>query len=97
MIYETMKQEQENNMGSRRIIATEEAEEDIRIEGSLRPQSLDEYIGQEKAKNNLKIYIEAAKSRGEALDHVPVSYTHLVSDRKFSSEPAGCDLHLCLY
>ena len=42
-------------MGSRRIIATEEAEEDIRIEGSLRPQSLDEYIGQEKAKNNLKI------------------------------------------
>ena len=70
MIYETMKQEQENNMGSRRIIATEEAEEDIRIEGSLRPQSLDEYIGQEKAKNNLKIYIEAAKSRGEALDHV---------------------------
>ena len=50
-------------MGSRRIIATEEAEEDIRIEGSLRPQSLDEYIGQEKAKNNLKIYIEAAKSR----------------------------------
>ena len=57
-------------MGSRRIIATEEVEEDIRIEGSLRPQSLDEYIGQEKAKNNLKIYIEAAKSRGEALDHV---------------------------
>ena len=57
-------------MGSLRIIATEEAEEDIRIEGSLRPQSLDEYIGQEKAKNNLKIYIEAAKSRGEALDHV---------------------------
>ena len=70
MIYETMEQEQENNMGSRRIIATEEAEEDLRIEGSLRPQSLDEYIGQEKAKNNLKIYIEAAKSRGEALDHV---------------------------
>ena len=57
-------------MGSRRIIATEEAEEDIRIEGSLRPQSLDEYIGQEKAKNNLKIYIEAAKQRGDALDHV---------------------------
>lgn len=75
MIYETMKQEQENNMGSRRIIATEEAEEDIRIEGSLRPQSLDEYIGQEKAKNNLKIYIEAAKSRGEALDHVHVLWT----------------------
>ena len=57
-------------MGSRRIIATEEAEEDIRIEGSLRPQSLDEYIGQEKIKNNLKVYIDAAKARGESLDHV---------------------------
>ena len=39
-------------------------------EGSLRPRTITEYIGQEKAKNNLKIYIEAAKSRGEALDHV---------------------------
>ena len=57
-------------MGSRRIIATEEAEEDIRIEGSLRPQSLDEYIGQEKAKSTLKIYIEAAKQRHDSLDHV---------------------------
>ena len=42
-------------MEKRRIITTEAAEEDIRIEGSLRPRSLDEYIGQEKAKNNLKI------------------------------------------
>lgn len=57
-------------MSDRRIITTDAAEEDIRIEGSLRPQSLTEYIGQEKAKNNLKIYIEAAKSRGEPLDHV---------------------------
>ena len=57
-------------MEKRRIITTEAAEEDIRIEGSLRPRSLDEYIGQEKAKNNLKIYIEAAKTRGEPLDHV---------------------------
>ena len=57
-------------MSNRRIITTDAAEEDIRIEGSLRPQSLAEYIGQEKAKNNLKIYIEAAKSRNEALDHV---------------------------
>ena len=65
-------------MSDRRIITTDAAEEDIRIEGSLRPQSLTEYIGQEKAKNNLKIYIEAAKSRGEPLDHVlSVSYTHL--------------------
>ena len=57
-------------MEKRRIITTEAAEEDIRIEGSLRPRSLDEYIGQEKAKSNLKIYIEAAKTRGESLDHV---------------------------
>lgn len=57
-------------MSNRRIITTDAAEEDIRIEGSLRPQSLAEYIGQEKAKSNLKIYIEAAKSRGEPLDHV---------------------------
>lgn len=53
-------------MEKRRIITTEAAEEDIRIEGSLRPRSLDEYIGQEKAKNNLKIYIEAAKTRERA-------------------------------
>ncbi len=57
-------------MNNRRIITTDAAEEDIRIEGSLRPQSLKEYIGQEKAKSNLKVYIEAAKTRGEALDHV---------------------------
>lgn len=54
----------------KRIITTEVMEEDIRTEYSLRPQTLEEYIGQEKAKNNLKIYIEAAKRRGEALDHV---------------------------
>ena len=54
----------------RRIITTEAMVEDIRTEYSLRPQKLDEYIGQEKAKGNLKVYIEAAKQRGEALDHV---------------------------
>ena len=54
----------------RRIITTEAMEEDVRTEYSLRPQTLDEYIGQEKAKGNLKIYIQAAKERGEALDHV---------------------------
>lgn len=54
----------------RRMITTEAVEEDIRTEYSLRPQTLNEYIGQEKAKGNLKIYIEAAKGRGEALDHV---------------------------
>ena len=54
----------------KRIITTENLEEDIKIEGQLRPQHLTEYIGQEKAKKNLGIYIEAAKARGEALDHV---------------------------
>ncbi len=54
----------------KRIITTEVQEEDIRTEYSLRPQTLKEYIGQEKAKENLKVYIEAALARGEALDHV---------------------------
>ncbi|MBO4429272.1 MAG: Holliday junction branch migration DNA helicase RuvB [Clostridia bacterium] len=49
---------------------TEERDEDREIDVGLRPQTLDEYIGQEKAKENLKIYIEAAKLRGESLDHV---------------------------
>ncbi len=55
---------------SRRIITTENLEEDIKIESELRPQLLKDYIGQEKAKETLKIYIEAARARGEALDHV---------------------------
>lgn len=54
----------------KRIITTDVMEEDIRLEGNLRPQSLDEYIGQEKTKENLRVYIEAAKQRGDALDHV---------------------------
>lgn len=54
----------------KRIITTENLEEDIKIEGQPRPQHLTEYIGQEKAKKTLGIYIEAAKARGEALDHV---------------------------
>ncbi|MGN1159078.1 MAG: Holliday junction branch migration DNA helicase RuvB [Lachnospiraceae bacterium] len=53
-----------------RIIETSLQEEDIKLEGSLRPQTLDDYIGQAKAKENLKIYIEAAKQRQDALDHV---------------------------
>ena len=53
-----------------RMITTELTEEDIAQEGSLRPKSLAEYIGQEKVKQNLNIFIEAAKMRGEALDHV---------------------------
>ena len=55
---------------ARRIIETEIMDEDIKIEGSLRPQTLDEYIGQAKAKENLRIYIEAAKQRQDSLDHV---------------------------
>ncbi|MEF2640461.1 MAG: Holliday junction branch migration DNA helicase RuvB, partial [Lachnospiraceae bacterium] len=54
----------------RRIITTEFTEEDQKIENSLRPQLLEDYIGQQKAKDTLKVYIEAAKNRGEALDHV---------------------------
>lgn len=53
-----------------RMIETNFIEEDIKIEGSLRPQRIVDYIGQEKVKDNLKIYIEAAKQRGDALDHV---------------------------
>ena len=55
---------------ARRIITTDIQSEDINIENNLRPQLLDDYIGQKKIKENLKIYIEAAKSRGESLDHV---------------------------
>ena len=55
---------------SRRIMTTENLEEDGRIENHLRPQLLEDYIGQAKAKEMLKIYIEAAKARGEALDHL---------------------------
>lgn len=54
----------------RRIITTEITEEDKTIEPNLRPQMLGEYIGQERIKSNLKVYIEAAKARGESLDHV---------------------------
>ena len=55
---------------AKRIITTENLEEDIKIENHLRPQYLKDYIGQEKAKNTLDIYIRAAKERGDALDHV---------------------------
>ena len=55
---------------SRRIMTTENLEEDVRIENHLRPQLLEDYIGQAKAKEMLKIYIEAAKARGEALGHL---------------------------
>ena len=55
---------------AKRMITTEFTKEDEKIETSLRPQYLKEYIGQEQTKRNLKVYIEAAKQRGESLDHV---------------------------
>ena len=55
---------------NRRIITTEELPDDIVTDGSLRPKTLNEYIGQEKLKETLKVYIQAARERGEALDHV---------------------------
>ncbi len=54
----------------RRIINTELKKEEAVMENKLRPVSLKEYIGQKKAKENLKVYIEAAKLRNEPLDHV---------------------------
>ena len=53
-----------------RVIETKMLEEDIKLEGSLRPQTLQDYIGQQKAKEILSIYIEAARQRNDALDHV---------------------------
>ena len=55
---------------SRRIITTENLEEDAKIENNLRPQLLDDYIGQAKAKEMLNVSIRAARERGDALDHV---------------------------
>jgi len=59
--------EEERNL---RVVSSAYSEEDAAVEQSLRPRTLDEYIGQQKVKENLKIYIEAAKRRGEVLDHV---------------------------
>ena len=53
-----------------RMIETKITEEDVKLEGSLRPHFLSEYIGQEKVKDIMKVYIEAAKNRNDALDHV---------------------------
>ena len=54
----------------RRVISTESFVEDEKIENSLRPMKLEEYIGQERVKSNLKVYIEAARNRKDVLDHV---------------------------
>jgi len=54
----------------KRMIETKITEEDVKIESTLRPMTFDNYIGQQKCKDNLKVYIEAAKLRGDSLDHV---------------------------
>lgn len=54
----------------RRVISTESFVEDEKLENSLRPMKLEEYIGQERVKSNLKVYIEAARNRKDVLDHV---------------------------
>ena len=60
----------EQGFGEERIVTSRTLGEDSDVEYSLRPKVLSEYIGQEKVKENLTIYIEAAKARREALDHV---------------------------
>lgn len=57
-------------MSDKRIIKTEVTTEDKAVEKGLRPQNLDDYVGQEAIKEKIKVYIEAAKNRNEALDHV---------------------------
>ncbi len=62
--------EEEKNSPAVRRVQPEVGEEDLRNEGNLRPHTLEEYVGQEEVKSNLRIFVEAAKNRGEALDHV---------------------------
>src|SRR6187455_1072685 len=59
-------------MEEARVLASSATREDEAAEASIRPKKLDEYLGQETVREQLKIYIEAAKQRGEALDHVLV-------------------------
>ena len=54
---------------AKRMIETTYTEEDVQIESTLRPQFLKDYVGQEKIKANLQVYIDAAKERGDSLDH----------------------------
>src|SRR6187397_3475000 len=57
-------------MEEARVLASSATREDEAAEASIRPKKLDEYLGQETVREQLKIYIEAARQRGEALDHV---------------------------
>jgi Holliday junction DNA helicase RuvB len=62
--------EEEKNSPAVRRVQPEVCEEDLRSEVNLRPRTLEEYVGQEEVKSNLRVFVEAAKNRGEALDHV---------------------------
>ncbi|NPA89896.1 MAG: Holliday junction branch migration DNA helicase RuvB [Chloroflexi bacterium] len=57
-------------MPSERVVTPQERPEDVPLDAALRPQTLDDLIGQERLKENLRILVEAARARGEALDHV---------------------------
>ena len=57
-------------MEDTRLVSPRFREEDAELDGSIRPRRMDEYIGQTQVKENLKIFIQAARERGEALDHV---------------------------
>ena len=70
-----------------RIIETNFTPEDSKVEETLRPQLLDDYIGQQKAKENMKVFIEAAKQRGDSLDHVLLDRPGLVRQRLQGSLP----------
>ncbi len=57
-------------MEARRLVSGRAFDEDARIEATVRPANFEDYIGQERVKENLQIAVEAARNRGEALDHV---------------------------
>jgi holliday junction DNA helicase RuvB len=63
-------EEEEKTFPPVRRVQPEASEEDLHLEVNLRPRTLEEYVGQEEVKSNLRVFVEAAKSRGEALDHV---------------------------
>ena len=58
-------------MTDNRLVTPARAEDDAQYEAGLRPRTLDDYIGQDRVRENLQVSIAAAKQRGEALDHVP--------------------------
>ena len=67
-----------------RIISSEyDSIEDGEVENCLRPKTLSDYVGQNKAKSNLKVYIESAKMRGEALDHVCFTVLPVLEKQRF--------------